>query len=192
MGTFVKALLYCCQWLNLEGWIFVALHDLPFLLTETKNICSSKPNDIILRNAFAPPPPPTGDLWLSVYYTTGICSIDISNVMTTLCGATHILLEVLSIKQWERTSLGCLRIDCEQSLFCPKICEQARPVSILAKLSRKHRVVSALVLAPAPIVARDFAASIHTHISFSLTDCLAKEAPAPKNKGTQVYADNEQ
>lgn len=88
---------------------------------------------------------------------------------------THILVEVLSIKQWERTSLGCLRIDCEQSLFCPKICEQARHVSILAKLSRKHRVVSALVLAPAPIVARDFAASIHTHISFSLTDCWAKE-----------------
>ena len=105
---------------------------------------------------------------------------------------THILLEVLSIKQWERTSLGCLRIDCEQSLFCPKICEQARHVSILAELSREHRVVFALVLAPAPIVARDFAASIHTHISFSLTDCLAKEAPAPKNKGTQVYADNEQ
>ena len=88
---------------------------------------------------------------------------------------THILVEVLSIKQWERISLGCLRIDCEQSLFCLKICEQARHVSILAKLSRKHRVVSALVLAPAPIVARDFAASIHTHISFSLTDCWAKE-----------------
>ena len=65
-------------------------------------------------------------------------------------------------------------------------------MSILAELSREHRVVFALVLAPAPIVARDFAAGIHTHISFSLTDCLAKEAPAPKNKGTQVYADNEQ
>lgn len=73
---------------------------------------------------------------------------------TTLWGATHILLEVLSIKQWERTSLGCLRIDCEQSLFCLKICEQARHVSKQAELSREHRVVFALVLAPAPIVAR--------------------------------------
>lgn len=101
---------------------------------------------------------------------------------TTLWGATHILLEVLSIKQWERTSLGCLSIECEQSLFCQKICEQARHVSILAELSRAHRVVFALVLAPAPIVARDFAASIHTHISFSLTDCLAKEPQLPRTK----------